>query len=109
MRLGVITTPGVAYLTKAMGAHLGIMISASHNPFEDNGIKLFGPNGMKLSDEEEAEVERLLNSEDSLPRPIGKEIGTINDYYESSQKYLSYIARDNRQYIRRVERRFGLR
>ncbi len=91
MRLGVITTPGVAYLTKAMGAHLGIMISASHNPFEDNGIKLFGPNGMKLSDEEEAEVERLLNSEDSLPRPIGKEIGTINDYYESSQKYLSYL------------------
>lgn len=91
MRLGVITTPGVAYLTKAMGAHLGIMISASHNPFEDNGIKLFGPNGMKLSDEEEAEVERLLNSEDSLPRPIGKEIGTINDYYESSQKYLSHL------------------
>lgn len=91
MRLGVITTPGVAYLTKAMGAHLGIMISASHNPFEDNGIKLFGPNGMKLSDEEEAEVERLLNSEDSLPRPIGKEIGTTNDYYESSQKYLSYL------------------
>lgn len=91
MRLGVISTPGVAYLTKTMGAQLGIMISASHNPFEDNGIKIFGPNGMKLSDEEEAKIEEMLNSEDTLPRPIADEIGTINDYFEASQKYLSYL------------------
>src|SRR5690625_910274 len=47
MRLGVISTPGVAYLTKVTNAEMGVMISASHNPFEDNGIKLFGPNGFK--------------------------------------------------------------
>src|SRR5699024_1064318 len=60
MRLGVITTPGVAYLTKATSSHAGVMISASHNPMEDKGIKFFGPDGFKLSDEQEAEIERLL-------------------------------------------------
>src|SRR5690625_54704 len=70
MRLGVITTPGVAYLTKVTNAQAGIMISASHNPYEDNGIKIFGPNGFKLSDCQEAEIERLLRGEDTLPRPI---------------------------------------
>ena len=48
MRLGVISTPGVAYLTKALGAQAGVMISASHNPVADNGIKFFGPDGYKL-------------------------------------------------------------
>lgn len=92
MRLGVITTPGVAYLTKVMGADMGIMISASHNPFEDNGIKIFGPNGYKLSDEKEEQIEQLMDvEEDELPRPYGSEIGTVSDYYEGSQKYLSYL------------------
>ena len=50
MRLGVISTPGVAYLTREMGAELGVMISASHNPVADNGIKFFGADGFKLSD-----------------------------------------------------------
>src|SRR5699024_12320614 len=49
MRLGVISTPGVAYLTKTMNAEMGVMISASHNPVEDNGIKIFGPTGFKLT------------------------------------------------------------
>lgn len=91
MRLGVITTPGVAYLTKVMGADMGIMISASHNPFEDNGIKIFGPNGFKLTDEQEAEIERLLDEEDTLPRPYGDGIGTVSNYFEGAQKYLSYL------------------
>ena len=92
MRLGVITTPGVAYLTKVMGADMGIMISASHNPFEDNGIKIFGPNGYKLSDEDEAKIEQLMDqTEDALSRPVGEGIGTISNYYEGSQKYLSYL------------------
>ena len=60
MRLGVISTPGVAYLTKALSAHAGIMISASHNPVADNGIKFFGPDGFKLTDEQEAEIEKLF-------------------------------------------------
>ncbi|ANB55532.1 phosphoglucosamine mutase [Anoxybacillus sp. B7M1] len=92
MRLGVISTPGVAYLTKALGAQAGIMISASHNPVQDNGIKFFGPDGFKLSDEQEQEIEQLLDSaEDTLPRPTGKELGQVNDYFEGGQKYLQYL------------------
>lgn len=91
MRLGVISTPGVAYLTKATNAELGIMISASHNPFKDNGIKLFGPDGFKLTDEQEEEIERLMDEEDTLPRPVGKDIGVVSNYFEGSQKYLSYL------------------
>ena len=91
MRLGVISTPGVAYLTKATSSQAGVMISASHNPVADNGIKFFGPEGFKLADEQEAEIERLLESEDELPRPVGADIGVVNDYFEGGQKYLSYL------------------
>jgi phosphoglucosamine mutase len=92
MRLGVISTPGVAFLTKVMGAQAGVMISASHNPVADNGIKFFGPDGFKLSDDEELEIEKLLDTnEDSLPRPIGKELGQVTDYFEGVQKYIQYL------------------
>ncbi|WP_232700210.1 phosphoglucosamine mutase [Brevibacillus daliensis] len=92
MRLGVISTSGVAYLTRAMGADAGVMISASHNPFEDNGIKFFGSDGFKLSDEDENEIEQYLDAgEDDLPRPTGEDIGTVIDYLEGSQKYLSHL------------------
>lgn len=92
MRLGVISTPGVAYLSKVMKAQAGVMISASHNPVEDNGIKFFGSDGFKLSDEQEAEIEELLEKEtDDLPRPIGENIGQINDYLEGGQKYIQYL------------------
>jgi phosphoglucosamine mutase len=92
MRLGVISTPGVSYLTKALGAQAGVMISASHNPVQDNGIKFFGPDGFKLSDEQELEIENLLDHpEDMLPRPTGKELGQVNDYFEGGQKYLQYL------------------
>lgn len=92
MRLGVISTPGVAYLTREMGAQLGIMISASHNPVADNGIKFFGADGFKLSDKQEEEIEQLLDQEQSdLPRPAGKDILHFSDYYEGAQKYLSYL------------------
>ncbi|WP_026562106.1 phosphoglucosamine mutase [Bacillus sp. J37] len=92
MRLGVISTPGVAFLTKALGAEAGVMISASHNPVEDNGIKYFGPDGFKLSDEQELEIERLMDEEqDTLPRPVGKELGQVNDYFEGGQKYLQFL------------------
>ncbi|WP_010529108.1 phosphoglucosamine mutase [Lentibacillus jeotgali] len=91
MRLGVISTPGVAYLTKATKAEAGVMISASHNPVEDNGIKFFGPDGFKLSDAEEDEIEKLMDGEDDLPRPIGSNIGVMNDYFEGGQKYLSFL------------------
>lgn len=92
MRLGVITTPGVAYLTKAIGAQAGIMISASHNPVEDNGIKFFGPDGYKLTDEQELEIEKYLDmEEDNLPRPVGKDLGMVNNYFEGGQKYIQYL------------------
>lgn len=92
MRLGVVSTPAVAYLTKALNAQAGIMISASHNPVEDNGIKIFGSDGFKLLDEQEEEIEKLLELEkDDLPRPIGKDLGVVNDYFEGSQKYLQYL------------------
>lgn len=92
MRLGVISTPGVAYLTKALGAQAGVMISASHNPVADNGIKFFGSDGYKLSDEQEAEIEELLDqSVDHLPRPVGGDLGVVNDYFEGGQKYLQFL------------------
>ncbi|MBM7694167.1 phosphoglucosamine mutase [Peribacillus deserti] len=92
MRLGVISTPGVSYLTKAQGAQAGVMISASHNPVADNGIKFFGPDGFKLSDEQENEIEGLMDMEtDHLPRPVGADLGTVNDYFEGCQKYIQYL------------------
>ncbi|MFC0138579.1 phosphoglucosamine mutase [Staphylococcus petrasii] len=92
MRLGIISTPGVAYLTREMGAELGVMISASHNPVADNGIKFFGADGFKLSDDQEDEIEALLDQENpELPRPVGKDIVHFSDYFEGAQKYLSYL------------------
>ena len=69
MRLGVISTPGVAYLTRVMSADAGVMISASHNPVADNGIKFFGSDGFKLSDEQEEEIEQLLDAEEDNSTP----------------------------------------
>ncbi|WP_462412616.1 phosphoglucosamine mutase [Neobacillus sp. Marseille-QA0830] len=92
MRLGVISTPGVSFLTKALGAQAGVMISASHNPVADNGIKFFGPDGFKLSDEQELEIEKLMDMpEDQLPRPTGADLGLVMDYFEGGQKYLQYL------------------
>ncbi|MEG0440491.1 MAG: phosphoglucosamine mutase [Solibacillus sp.] len=92
MRLGVISTPGVAYLSRVMNAEAGVMISASHNPVADNGIKFFGPDGFKLTDAQEAEIEALIDAEeDTLPRPVGADIGSVSDYFEGGQKYISYL------------------
>ncbi|TFD99411.1 phosphoglucosamine mutase [Jeotgalibacillus salarius] len=92
MRLGVISTPGVAFLTKAMGAQAGVMISASHNPVPDNGIKFFGPDGFKLTDAQEDEIEALIDAEtDETPRPTGADLGIVTDYFEGGQKYLQYL------------------
>jgi phosphoglucosamine mutase len=92
IRLGVISTPGVSYLTKVLGAQAGVMISASHNPVADNGIKFFGPDGFKLSDEQEEEIETYIDlTEDTLPRPTGAKLGQVIDYFEGGQKYLQYL------------------
>src|SRR5690625_4799614 len=89
--LGPVPTPAVGMLTRSLRADLGVMISASHNPFEDNGIKLFGPNGFKLKDDQEAEIEKLMDTEDTLPRPVGEDIGVVSNYFEGTQKYISYL------------------
>ncbi|HEY1654705.1 MAG TPA: phosphoglucosamine mutase [Candidatus Tumulicola sp.] len=72
--LGVVPTPAVACVTRREGAAAGVMISASHNPIADNGVKFFGPDGFKLSDDIESEIESLLDSDD-LPRPTGTGVG----------------------------------
>ncbi len=73
--IGIVPTPAVATVTVRTGAAAGVMISASHNPIADNGIKFFGPDGYKLSDELEDEIESLIGS-NALPRPTGADIGT---------------------------------
>ncbi|TJY42922.1 phosphoglucosamine mutase [Cohnella pontilimi] len=92
IRLGVVTTPAVAYLTRTLKADAGVMISASHNPVEDNGIKFFGGDGFKLLDETEAEIERLMDAEeDTLPRPTGGAIGSVSTDYEAKNRYLDFL------------------
>ena len=90
-KLGVISTPGVAYLTKELNLAAGIMISASHNPVEDNGIKIFQGDGYKLSDEIELEIEQLLDAPDELPRPTGADLGTVERFKEGAGKYINFL------------------
>jgi phosphoglucosamine mutase len=77
VQLGVVPTPAVAAITASIEAAAGVVISASHNPIEDNGIKLFGGDGFKLSDAAENEIESLLDSGAALPRPTGLDIGIV--------------------------------
>lgn len=92
LRLGVITTPGVSYLTRLQDATAGVMISASHNPVDDNGIKFFGADGFKLSDDQELEIEALIDqAEDTYPRPSGEGLGTSEEYKEASLKYIQFL------------------
>src|SRR3954466_11074179 len=73
--LGPIPTPAVGFLTRSMRADVGVMISASHNPYEDNGIKLFGPDGFKLSDSVEDEIEKLVVTPSSIKLAESTAIG----------------------------------
>ncbi len=92
LRLGVVTTPGVAYLVRAQEADAGVMITASHNPIQYNGIKYFGSDGFKLSDELEYEIEQILDaSTDDLPRPSDDGLGVVEDYKEGALKYTSFL------------------
>ena len=91
-KLGVIATPGVAYLVRTGKASAGVMISASHNPALDNGIKFFGGDGFKLDDDRELEIEALLDAaEDTLPRPSAQGLGTVMEYPEGLRKYQEFL------------------
>ncbi|MCL6729366.1 phosphoglucosamine mutase [Sphingomonas hankyongi] len=87
--LGPMPTPAVAMLTKSMRADLGVMISASHNPFADNGIKMFGPDGYKLSDEDEREIEGLLQGSPELATP--GEIGRAKRIDDARGRYIHFL------------------
>ncbi|MFC4779492.1 phosphoglucosamine mutase [Paenibacillus sp. GCM10023252] len=92
VRLGVVSTPAVAYLIRELKADAGVMISASHNPVADNGIKFFGGDGFKLSDDTELEIEALIDAVvDGLPRPEGGDIGTVTVDEKAKLRYLDYL------------------
>lgn len=92
MQLGVVPTPAVAYLTRTQNCVAGVMISASHNPAADNGIKFFGADGFKLSDDQEEEIEALLDSPvDELPRPSAEGLGTVDEFHEGTIKYVQFL------------------
>ncbi len=89
--LGVLSTPALAYLTKELNAAAGIMISASHNPIEDNGLKIFSPTGYKIADDIENNIEDIYFGEDPLPRPIGGEIGKLEEDEHAAHIYLEFL------------------
>ncbi|OBJ73995.1 phosphoglucosamine mutase [Mycobacterium sp. 1274756.6] len=91
LRVGVLPTPAVAYLTDAYDAALGVMISASHNPMPDNGIKIFGPGGQKLDDATEDRIEEQVAAGPGL-RPIGAEVGRVRDATDAADRYLARVA-----------------
>ncbi len=88
---GVIPTPAVAYLTKELGAAGGVVISASHNPVQDNGIKFFGPNGFKLSDDIEDEIESLVGNPSSIPAPVGAGVGRCHILNDATERYEKFL------------------
>jgi phosphoglucosamine mutase len=89
LRLGVLPTPAVAYLVADLGADLGVMISASHNPMPDNGIKLFAAGGQKLPDEVEDAIEAALDG--SFDRPTGAGVGRVRDLPDAVDRYVRHL------------------
>lgn len=91
--VGVLPTPAVAFLTRHLEAQGGIVLSASHNPFEDNGIKVFSPDGTKLQDAWEDEIEARLGAPDTAPRPHGGAVGRLVVYDRAEADYLAFCRR----------------
>ncbi len=89
LRLGVLPTPAVAYLTPELGADLGVMLSASHNPAPDNGIKFLNRHGFKLPDAVENEIERRLG--EKWERPVGAAVGRVREAYGETERYVSHV------------------
>ena len=91
MTVGTIPTPAIAYLTKTIETDSGIMISASHNPYQDNGIKIFGSDGFKLTDNQELEIEHLIDNTDEIKNASFEKIGKLYSGNELTQKYVQHI------------------
>ncbi|MBI3214003.1 MAG: phosphoglucosamine mutase [Mycobacterium sp.] len=92
LRVGVLPTPAVAYLTNAYDADFGVMISASHNPMPDNGIKIFGPGGHKLDDQTEDRISELVASGPGQ-RPVGAAIGRVVNAEDALERYLRHVGK----------------
>jgi phosphoglucosamine mutase len=91
--LGPLPTPAVAMLTRSLRTDLGVMISASHNPFQDNGIKFFGPDGFKLSDQIEKTIEELMESDLTSRLPSASELGRAKRIDGAQQRYIEFAKR----------------
>ena len=91
VRVGVLPTPAVAYLTGALGADVGVMLSASHNPMPDNGIKLFAAGGHKLPDDVEDAIEAHIAEGLTAPRPTGARIGRVRDDASGADTYIQHL------------------
>ena len=89
--LGPLPTNGLAMLTKAMRANMGIMITASHNPFHDNGLKLFGPDGMKLSDKIEKKIEKLIDAKNTKQLTNPKLLGRVKRLEDGNERYIKIL------------------
>lgn len=88
---GPVPTPAVAMLTRSMRADLGVMLSASHNPYHDNGIKIFGPDGYKLSDEQENEIQSLVLASETIPLAASEHIGRAKRIEDAQARYIEFV------------------
>ncbi|MGH8057765.1 MAG: phosphoglucosamine mutase [Candidatus Entotheonellia bacterium] len=93
IQIGILPTPAIAYLTRAWNALGGVVISASHNPFEDNGIKFFGGDGFKLPDEQEAQLERMVRDSAVRQSPTGRDVGRIRVVADAAAQYIAFARR----------------
>ena len=89
--LGPLPTNGLAMLTKSMKANMGIMITASHNPYYDNGLKLFGPDGMKLSDQIESKIEKLIEAKNTKQLTNPKLLGRVKRLEDGNDRYIKIL------------------
>ena len=92
--LGPLPTNGLAMLTKSMKANMGIMITASHNPYHDNGLKLFGPDGMKLSDQIEKKIEKLIDAKNTKQLTSPKSLGRVKRLEDGNDKYINILRKN---------------
>ena len=94
--VGPMPTPAIALLTRSLRADLGVMISASHNPYEDNGIKLFGPDGLKLSDAQEMEIEALMAGDLPARLVAPARLGRASRMEDAPGRYIEAAKRPSR-------------
>ena len=92
--LGPLPTNGLAMLTKSMKANMGIMITASHNPYHDNGLKLFGPDGLKLSDKIEKKIEALIDQKNTMQLSKPKILGRVKRLENGNKEYIKILRKN---------------